>query len=115
MTTEFDAIRDELAKEHNKALQYFNNISFDQVYKNGFDTAVKLCSDERDKLEEKCTQLKIAVDKASDIIKERDKLLAENKRFCEAIEREIKWRAVIYCTADGKDNLKEAIGDKVGE
>lgn len=32
-----DEARDRLAIEHNKALMYFENASFDQVYKNGFD------------------------------------------------------------------------------
>ncbi len=32
-----DEARERLAIEHNGALRYFENASFDQVYKNGFD------------------------------------------------------------------------------
>ncbi len=36
-TKSLTEIRDEMAIEHNESLQYFNNSSFDQCFKNGFD------------------------------------------------------------------------------
>jgi len=41
MNSEYKARRDEMAKKHNESLRYFENASFDSVYKNGCDAGFK--------------------------------------------------------------------------
>jgi hypothetical protein len=49
MTKELEQKMNELAAEHNKALRYFENASFDTVYRNGFKACYNLMQAERER------------------------------------------------------------------
>ena len=56
-------------------------------------------------------QLKSIFSVQLDILEQNKQLTAALKVAEDAIEREMKWRTVKYCTNDGLDNLREALNE----
>lgn len=143
MSTDFDAIRDELARQYQidcdkntlrlvgRSANPVEAMISEDAFSDGFDAGVKERQDEIDKLRAELDQLKkdhkmvleIGVEgqrRVNDQAWEKNKKLgAENQRYRTALEDIKKHDSVICWECDGGewaiDIAKEAIGEKVGE
>lgn len=90
MKPETKKLMEEMAIQHNEALKYFENISFDQVYKNGFTASHTLAEQEiaelKLQLQDRTEKYKIAMDKGVDVLSSQVKdLTASLKSAVDAL------------------------------